>query len=578
MITTGDRLDGKYRVTRKLGGGGFGEVFLADDEAIPHRQVAIKVLGRPDATDQQDLVWEMQALARFNHPNVVAFYHHFSDAERLYLVMEFCPSGSLDDRLRVAGPCAEWQVCEWGVRLCNTLAFVHAQKIVHHDIKPQNILFARDGTIKLGDFGVANRHGGTRLYLAPEILRGHRVSRTDTRVDVYALGITLIEALVGQHPFEDLGDEEAIGARLAHEFVPKEMSRWLRDVLEKATHPTPELRFQSAQDFGEAISGGHVPHVFDGTRIRAEALAGRAEIALERRKWRTAEKLAAYALEMSADCVTALLVAGRCQLARRRTERAAECFAKAVAISPRTSVQREQGWIALEQGRFPEAISLLTDHLHRHATDYEAYNLLLKCFYLTGRYEAGAALARTLIQAKAPGDCFQSNLLLCQLLAGDRAPDEPRGRRPSERLSPFVAYNLAVVREEPRAWGDGTGPSLKSKLLFEEYRPGGADRAGRRNMVAVYSSSDARHDSVKPIITGGSLEANDVVIADRRVSRRHWAIVNFPDDVWLYDLGSTGGTIVDGQPLVGRVLLDGVHAVTAGGVSIRIAARSDLLV
>jgi tetratricopeptide (TPR) repeat protein/tRNA A-37 threonylcarbamoyl transferase component Bud32 len=578
MISTGDRLDGKYRVTRRLGGGGFGEVFLADDEAIPQRQVAIKVLRRSDATDQQDLVWEMQALARFNHPNVVAFYHHFSDAERLYLVMEFCLSGSLDDRLRAAGPCAEWQVCEWGVTLCNTLAFVHDQKIVHHDIKPQNILFAGDGTIKLGDFGVANRRGGTRLYLPPEILRGLRVSRTDPRVDVYVLGITLIEALGGRHPFEDLADEAAIEARLAHAFVPSEMSRWLREVLEKATHPTPELRFQSARDFAEAISGGHVPHVFDGTRIRAEALAGRAEVALARRKWRDAEKLAAYALEMSADCVTALLVVGRCQLARRRTERAAECFAKAVAISPRTPVQRELGWIALEQGRFPEAISLLTDHLHRHATDYEAYNLLLKCFYLTGRYEAGAALARTLIQAKAPGDCFRSNLLLCQLLGGDRQRDESEGRKSSGRGNPFMAYNLGVIHEQPRAWGDGTGPSLKSKLLFEEYRPGGGDRAGQRNTVAVYSASDARHDSAKPILTCGSLEANDVVIRDRRVSRRHWAIVNFPDDVWLYDLGSTAGTLVDGQPFVGRMFLDGVHSVTTGGVSMRIAARSDLLV
>jgi hypothetical protein len=166
----------------------------------------------------------------------------------------------------------------------------------------------------------------------------------------------LIEALGGRHPFEDLADEAAIEARLAHAFVPSEMSRWLREVLEKATHPTPELRFQSARDFAEAISGGHVPHVFDGTRIRAEALAGRAEVALARRKWRDAEKLAAYALEMSADCVTALLVVGRCQLARRRTERAAECFAKAVAISPRTPVQRELGWIALEQG--PEVLLL----------------------------------------------------------------------------------------------------------------------------------------------------------------------------------------------------------------------------
>src|SRR6476620_3861222 len=98
LISVGDRLDDKYLVTRRLGGGGFGEVFLAHDP-IPDRQVAIKVLSRPQDDDHSDLMWKMEKLARFNHPRVVAFYHHFHDENCVYLVMEFCPKGSLHDRL-----------------------------------------------------------------------------------------------------------------------------------------------------------------------------------------------------------------------------------------------------------------------------------------------------------------------------------------------------------------------------------------------------------------------------------------------------------------------------------------------
>lgn len=203
MISIGDRLDNKYLVTRQLGDGGFGVVYLANDEEIPGRQVAIKVLLQPQDEDHSDLRWEMQQLARFNHPHVVAFYHHFNDEQSLYLVMEFCPAGSLDERLLDEDSFAEEQVFEWGLELCETLAFVHEKKIVHHDIKPQNILFAEDDTIKLGDFGMANRNGGTIPYLSPEMLLGERVSRTDPRVDVYALGLTLLELLTGRHPFED---------------------------------------------------------------------------------------------------------------------------------------------------------------------------------------------------------------------------------------------------------------------------------------------------------------------------------------------------------------------------------------
>lgn len=578
VISIGDRLDDKYLVTRRLGGGGFGEVFLADDEAIPHRQVAIKVLARPREGDQGDLMREMQTLAQFNHPHVVAFYHHFNDSNRLYLVMEFCPDGSLDDRLMAAGRCPEEQVFAWGVDLCETLAFVHGKGIVHHDIKPANILFSRDGTIKLGDFGVANRNAGTRMYLPPEMLRGERVSRIDPRVDVYALGLTLIESITGRHPFEDLEATEVHVARVKHDFIPADLPRWVQEVLLKATHPTPELRFQTAGDFADSIRGRHVPYVFDGNRIKADALAKKAEAAIARRKWKRAETLATYALELSPDCVAALLAAGHCQLLLRRVDRASDYFSKAVSISPRTHVQKELGWRSLEQGRFPLAISLLTDHLQRNASDYEAYNLLLKCFYMTDRFEAGEALARTLMNEKMPSDCFRNNRLLCRMLNGDCAPGELEKLSPREPENPFMAYNVAVATENPKAWGSNGSPSLKSKLLFEEYQFGTTIRAARKNTLSVFTPDGIRHDSSLPIVTIGSLRANDIVLNDGSVSRRHCAIVNYPDDVWLYDLDSTVGTTLDGQPVDGRMFLDGVHDVTIGQVRIRVAARSDLLI
>src|SRR5262249_13806384 len=156
--------------------------------------------------------------------HVVAFYHHFKDENRLYLVMEFCPGGSLHDRLMAAGRFPEEQVFAWGLELCETLAFVHGNKIVHHDIKPRNILLAADGTLKAGDFGVANRNLGTILYMPPEmLLLGERVSRLDPRVDVYALGLTLLESITGQHPFENLQLEQAVQSRIAHDFISTDL-------------------------------------------------------------------------------------------------------------------------------------------------------------------------------------------------------------------------------------------------------------------------------------------------------------------------------------------------------------------
>jgi hypothetical protein len=218
---------------------------------------------------------------------------------------------------------------------------------------------------------------------------------------------------------------------------------------------------------------------------------------------------------------------------------------------------------------------MLTDHLQRNSSDYEAYNLLLKCFVLSDRYEAGETLAQTLIDEKVPNDCFRSNQILCRLLKNgptshlvDKINDD----------NPFIQHNLLVATEIPRAWNERGMPTLKSKFVFEEYRHGIALRSRNHNVLGIVKEEGRRRELRKPVLTFGSFRSNDIVIDDASVSRRHAVIINFPDYVWIYDLGSARGVCVDGRKVVGRKFLDGVHEVRVGRVPLRVAAKSDLLV
>ena len=116
---------------------------------------------------------------------------------------------------------------------------------------------------------------------------------TDPRVDVYALGITLLEAVTGRHPFEDLGGGAAIQARIAHQFVRAHMPGWVQEVLLRGTHPTPEHRFQTVQDFVRGDAEPLRTVRFDGNRIKV-GLPGeeKADAAIARRKWHRARRLA----------------------------------------------------------------------------------------------------------------------------------------------------------------------------------------------------------------------------------------------------------------------------------------------
>jgi Tfp pilus assembly protein PilF len=331
-------------------------------------------------------------------------------------------------------------------------------------------------------------------------------------------------------------------------------------------------------DFGEAITSKHVPYVFDSRRIKAHELAEKSESQLARKKWKYAEKLAHQALRLAPDSAAAMVAAGRCNLRIRRTDKAREYFSQALSISPRIHVQKELQWLNLEEGHLPVAISLLSDHLDRNASDLEAYNLLIKCFFLSGRYEAGEDLARVLMNEKTGNDCFRNNRFICRLLNGGYSEQDLNQIDISEVVNPFIAHNLSVAREKPSSWEVNGTPSLPEKLVLQEYEFGIAHRAGKTNSISIRLQDGSLQEISAPIITIGALDTNTIALPDRSVSRRHALIVNFPNEVWLYDLGSKFGTYLNEYRVSGRIFLDGVHRLTMGQSTVEVAASADLLV
>lgn len=208
---------------------------------------------------------------------------------------------------------------------------------------------------------------------------------------------------------------------------------------------------------------------------------------------------------------------------------------------------------------------MLTDHLQRDSSDYEAFNLLLECFYRTQRYAVGTQVAHLMIDEAAPSDCFVNNGLLCSLLSGSAHEDFIQ--RATAKRNPFITYNLEVLSE--------TLDRVKMFALFEGYRFGLPSR--RENTLGIELNGQVL-EFKEPVVTIGRIDANRLVLPDTIVSRRHCAIVNYLDDVWIYDLGSTHGVWVDGERIDRKTYLGGVHAITLGETKLTVRSKSGLLV
>ncbi|KAJ6155579.1 hypothetical protein N7470_006145 [Penicillium chermesinum] len=207
-------LDGRFETIRPLNQGSFGQVFLAKDLET-NEDVAIKCLTKisPDASNAPTCdgrFEELECHKRFGrHPNLVNLIHHFETDAHMFLVLEFCANGDLYEAIRVnRGPLETEHVREFMLQLVDALDFIHSKGLYHRDIKPENIFLTQDGSMKLGDFGLATRESwcyeacvGSDRYMAPEQYEPGTTGYSPAKADIWSVGICLLNILFARNPF-----------------------------------------------------------------------------------------------------------------------------------------------------------------------------------------------------------------------------------------------------------------------------------------------------------------------------------------------------------------------------------------
>ena len=268
---------GRFKILSRLGVGGMGEVYRAEDTKL-RRTVAIKRLaprlaGEKDETAR--FLREGQRASALNHPNIAGVYDVLEEKDEIFLIMEFVEGHTLRDRL--FRPIDLELFLNVASQACDALAAAHEKGILHGDIKPENIMLTTSGQVKLLDFGVARRLpsaddktitgslnalsayapiAGTPTYMPPEVLLGNL---PDLRADVFAMGVVLYEMLGGRHPFM-APTKTAIAAGILHQEPPplsklgKEVPEPLTRVVAKALVKDPEKRYQNARELANDIS------------------------------------------------------------------------------------------------------------------------------------------------------------------------------------------------------------------------------------------------------------------------------------------------------------------------------------
>ncbi len=275
----GKMLDDRYEILEVIGEGGMAIVYRALDHRL-NRDVAVKIMRDEMAADEEfrrRFCTESHAVAMLSHPNIVAVYDVSHNDNVEYIVMELVDGITLKQYIERKGVVAWKEVVHFTKQISKALAHAHERGIIHRDIKPQNIMLLRDGTIKVGDFGIAalenevyENNGeaiGSIHYIAPEQARGEC---PDARSDIYSLGVMMYEMLTGVLPFtgNTLG-EIAVQHMNAKPVPPHEKNPEIPLELERITLKamSAELseRYQSANELLSDLEAFiHTPVTIDG--------------------------------------------------------------------------------------------------------------------------------------------------------------------------------------------------------------------------------------------------------------------------------------------------------------------------
>ncbi len=258
-----DRISG-YDILGKLGRGGMGTVFKARQLSVD-RIVALKVMPSLLAEDEgfvARFVREARAAATVTHPNIIGIHDVGQDGGTHYIAMEFVDGETLADAIKREGPMAPERALRLMKEVASAIAAAHDGGVLHRDVKPANILLARDGRVKVADFGLAKRLGidvtlteagnalGTPLYAPPEVARGHAA---DQRSDLYSFGATFYHVLSGRPPFEG-ASPAAIALKHIKERPPQlgalvpGLPPALCQIVHRLLEKDPAKRYQTARD------------------------------------------------------------------------------------------------------------------------------------------------------------------------------------------------------------------------------------------------------------------------------------------------------------------------------------------